>query len=127
MIRHTVRTWLAEAGMPDAEADVFMGHKAEGSATGKRYVHRRPEYLRTVVEGVEALFRALSEFVARPFKGLERVDHPAPEDPFSGLLRAKCVPTSDTHLCSLLNLERETRLELATPDLGKTGRSFVNQ
>src|SRR5438477_3621746 len=35
IIRHTVRTWLAEGGVPDAEADVFMGHKPEGSATGK--------------------------------------------------------------------------------------------
>jgi integrase len=26
IIRHTVRTWLAEGGVPDAEADVFMGH-----------------------------------------------------------------------------------------------------
>jgi integrase len=37
VIRHTVRTWLAEHGVPDSEADVFMGHKEEGSATGRRY------------------------------------------------------------------------------------------
>jgi integrase len=59
VIRHTVRTFLAEAGVPDAEADVFMGHKAEGSVTGKRYIHRRPEYLRRVIDGIETLFRAL--------------------------------------------------------------------
>jgi hypothetical protein len=27
---------LDPAGVPDAEAEVFMGHNAEGSGTGKR-------------------------------------------------------------------------------------------
>ena len=53
---------LDPAGVPDAEAEVFMGRNAEGSGTGKRYIHRRPEYLHRVVDGIEALFRALSEF-----------------------------------------------------------------
>ena len=35
-IRHTVRTWLADYGVPSEDADVYMGHKPEGSATGKR-------------------------------------------------------------------------------------------
>jgi hypothetical protein len=121
VIRHTVRTFLAEAGVPDAEADVFMGHKAEGSATGKRYIHRRPEYLRGVIDGIEALFRALGEFVEQPFKGLEWVDQPSPDDPFPELLRAKCVPSRHIHFGNLLNLERETRLELATPTLASSG------
>jgi hypothetical protein len=111
---------LAEASVPDAEADVFMGHKAEGSATGKRYIHRRPEYLHRVVEGIEALFRALGEVVERPFKGLEGADQPSPDDPFPELLRAKYVPTQHTHFCNVLNLERETRLELATPTLARS-------
>ena len=67
IIRYTVRTCLDKGGVPDAEADVFMGHKPEGSATGKRYIHRRPEY----------------------------------------------------RFCNL-NLERETRLELATPTLARS-------
>ena len=29
-----------------------MGHKAETSATSKRHIHRRPEYLRGVRDGV---------------------------------------------------------------------------
>jgi len=53
---------LDPAGVPDAEAEVFMGRNAEGSGTGKRYIHRRTEYLHRVVDGIEALFRALSEF-----------------------------------------------------------------
>ena len=68
IIRYTVRTCLDKGGVPDAEADVFMGHKPEGSATGKRYIHRRPEY----------------------------------------------------RFCNFLNLERETRLELATPTLARS-------
>ena len=62
--------------MPDAEADVFMGHKAEGSATGKRYIHRRPEFLKSVAEGIELLFTALSDLIARTFAGHERSTAP---------------------------------------------------
>jgi hypothetical protein len=91
VIRHTVRTWLAEAGVPDAEADVFMGHKAEGSATGKRYIHRRPGFLKSVAEGIELLFAALSDLVARPFASHERVDQPHPDDAICALLRANSL------------------------------------
>jgi hypothetical protein len=110
-----VRTWLAEVGVPDAEADVFMGHKAEGSTTGKRYVHRRPGFLKSVSEGIELLFTALSDRVARPFAGRERVDQPHPDDLDCAALLAKCLPTLQsgrTELCNCLNLERETRLRL---------------
>jgi integrase len=123
VIRHTVRTWLAEVGVPDAEADVFMGHKAEGSATGKRYIHRQPGFLKSVSEGIELLFNALSEMVARPFAGHQRVDQPHPEDPVCAAPLAKCLPTLQsgrTELCNFLNLERETRLELATPTLARS-------
>jgi Phage integrase family len=123
VIRHTVRTWLAEVSVPDAEADVFMGHRAEGSTTGKRYVHRRPGFLRSVSEGIELLFTALSDRVARPFAGHERVDQPHPDDPDCAALLAKCLPTLQsgrTELCNCLNLERETRLELATPTLARS-------
>ena len=53
---------LDPAGVPDAEAEVFMGHKAEGSGTGERYITDVPEYPHQVVDGIEARFRALSEF-----------------------------------------------------------------
>ncbi|MDB6091184.1 MAG: hypothetical protein JWN85_3968 [Gammaproteobacteria bacterium] len=32
-----------------------MSHKEEGSATGRRYKHRRPEYLWGGTEAIEAL------------------------------------------------------------------------
>jgi len=119
VIRHTVRTWLAEYGVPDSEADVFMGHKPEGSATGKRYIHRRPEYLRGVTEGVEALYSALSERVTRCFRGREFVDQPGPDDDLSRSARDNCVASAETRICNFLILERETRLELATPTLAR--------
>jgi len=122
VIRHTVRTWLAEVGVPDVEADVFMGHKSEGSATGKRYIHRRPGFLRSVAEGIELLFAALSDRVALTFAGYERIDQPLPDDPFCAQLLAKYLPSGNagrTELCNHLNLERETRLELATPTLAR--------
>jgi hypothetical protein len=120
VVRHTVRTWLAEYGASDSEADVFMGHKEEGSATGKRYKHRQPEYLRSVMEGTEALFDALSPLVKRPFKGRELVDQPSPDAPIYESLRGTCVATKVTGLRNFLNLERETRLELATPTLARS-------
>jgi hypothetical protein len=103
VIRHTVRTWLAEHGVPDSEADVFMGHKEEGSATGRRYKHRRPEYLRGVTEGIEALFDALSQFVRRPFKGRELVDQPTPDEPVCVALRGMCVADEVTGLRKATN------------------------
>lgn len=101
VIRHTVRTWLAEMGVPDAEADLFMGHKDDGSATGARYKHRRPEYLLSVSQALEALFAAIQEHVRRPFAGRALEDQPLPassEGP-------------------IYTVERETRLELATCSL----------
>lgn len=113
-IRHTVRTWLAEVGVPDAEADAFMGHKGEGSATGARYKHRRPEYLKTVTEGLELLFEKLADLIERPFAGRELEDQP---DPSSSHVESEVAKAT----CKLLNLERETRLELATPTLARPG------
>ncbi len=99
-----------------------MGHKTEGSATGKRYIHRRPGYLKSVAEGIELLFDALNERTARAFAGRELIDQPDPNDPNE----AKYLPSTcqvfgngRTELCNLLNLERETRLELATPTLAR--------
>lgn len=123
VIRHTVRTWLAEVGVPDAEADAFMGHKGEGSATGARYKHRRPEYLKSVTDGLELLFEALSEFVERPFVGWELVDQPGPEE----LARVTCVASDWTCLHNYLIMERETRLELATPTLARPGDLNLNK
>ncbi len=122
VIRHTVRTWLAEVGVPDGDADVFMGHKSEGSATGKRYIHRRPGFLRSVAEGVELLFAALSDRVARPFAGHQRIDQPLPDDHVCAQVLANYLPSREsgrTELCNFLNVERETRLELATPTLAR--------
>lgn len=84
-----LRSWLAEGGVPDAEADVFMGHEAEGSATGKRYIHRRPEYLRSVTDGIESLYAALAVLVKRAFKGRELVDQPLPDFASEGSVLAK--------------------------------------
>jgi hypothetical protein len=46
-------------------------------------------------------------------------DHHAVEVETAGLLTRHCVPTTTTVFCNLLNLERETRLELATPTLAR--------
>jgi hypothetical protein len=92
-----------------------MGHKAEESATGKRYIHRRPQHLRGVIDGVDAPFRALSEFVEPLFKRLEWTDQPPPDDPFSGLLRAN--PARARLQLVEFGAGNETRTR--DPDLGK--------
>src|SRR5437762_14044555 len=56
------------------------------SSSQPRYIHRGPEYLRSVREGIESLYAAVAVLV---------------------------------RFCNLLNLERETRLELATPTLAR--------
>lgn len=123
VIRHTVRTWLAEIGVPEAEADVFMGHREEGSATGRRYIHRRPGYLKSISQGLELLFDALGEYIARPFAGRELVDQP---DPHDRNRRSTCqaLETDRPEICNFLNLERETRLALATSTLARRFRPF---
>lgn len=78
VIRHTVRTWLSEHGVPDSEADVFMGHAEEGSATGRKYKHRRPEYLAAVSDAVEALYDAVAPLIRRPFAAAEMEEQPLP-------------------------------------------------
>ena len=115
VIRHTVRTFLAEVGVPDAEADLFMGHKGEGSHTGARYTHRRPEYLKSVKQGIELLFEALSEFVERPFVGWELIDQPVGDD----ALRVERVSSDLTCLRNLLNFGAGNETRTRDPDLGK--------
>jgi len=68
----------ADDGIPDYVLLRVLA-RPEGSATGKRYVHRRPEYLRTVVDGVEALYAALQPFVSRVFAGPELDEQPMPD------------------------------------------------
>lgn len=89
VIRHTVRTYLAERGVPDSEADQFMGHREEGSPTGRRYKHRRPEFLRSVVEAIEELYGEINELLKHPFKGREKEDQPMPDADVCMQVRAK--------------------------------------
>ena len=119
VIRHTVRTWLAERGVPDSEADAFMGHKGEGSATGKRYIHRRPEYLGSVKDAIEALYDAISQLVTRPFKGKEMVDQPTPEDPVTAKVLANYLPSERTEVRKSLKDGAGNETRTRDPDLGK--------
>lgn len=102
VIRHTVRTWLAEDGVPDSEADVFMGHREEGSPTGRRYKHRRPEYLRNVADSIEGLYEALAGLVLRPFKSHVTVDQPAPDDPQVRMAAAMARRRGEYRVCNFL-------------------------
>lgn len=63
VIRHTVRTRMAERDVPDGQADLFMGHATQGSRTGAKYNHRKPEYLQAVVTALEDLYSELGGMV----------------------------------------------------------------
>lgn len=71
-IRHTVRTWLSSQGVVDAQADIFVGHAEEGSATGRRwYKHLKPTYLQEAADAVEKLFMEIARINGRPFAGMK--------------------------------------------------------
>lgn len=78
-VRHTVRTWMAEQDVPDAQADLYMGHAGSGSHTGARYTHRRPEYLIAARNSVESLFAAVAPHVTGP-RALQTRDIVLPSD-----------------------------------------------
>ena len=50
--RHTVRTQMAEAGIPEAVIDTLVGHEISGSVGAKVYTHRTP---RTLSDAIEVL------------------------------------------------------------------------
>ena len=50
--RHTVRTQMAETGIPEAVIDTPVGHEISGSVGAKVYTHRTP---RTLSEAIEVL------------------------------------------------------------------------
>src|SRR5213082_1833088 len=56
----------------------------------------------------------------KTLQGRELVDQPRPDCANEGSALANYLPSSDTRFCNLLNLERETRLELATPTLARS-------
>ena len=53
--RHTVRTQMAEAGVPEAVIDTLVGHEISGSVGAKVYTHRTAK---TLAEAIEALHYA---------------------------------------------------------------------
>lgn len=63
--RHTVRTQMSEAGIPEAVIDTLVGHEVNGSVGAKVYTHRTP---RTLSDAIEALSHpALSLALPRLF------------------------------------------------------------
>jgi len=48
--RHTVRTQMAEAGIPEAVIDTLVGHEVSGSVGAKVYTHRTPRTLSDAIE-----------------------------------------------------------------------------
>jgi integrase len=66
--RHTVRTQMAEAGVPEAVIDTLVGHEVSGSVGNKVYTHRTPRTLSDAIETLShpALGLALPRFFPAP-------------------------------------------------------------
>lgn len=83
MFRHFVATWLASQGVPTWERDMFMGHrKPDGNATGNRYAHYEPQYLRNASDAIEKLFASVDRLmsVGSLMTDKAKEDQPAPMD-----------------------------------------------
>lgn len=52
--RHTCHTYLQTMGVPQAQIDLAAGHVAAEKGSGRNYTHLRPEYLRELIQAVEA-------------------------------------------------------------------------
>jgi integrase len=59
-LRHTVATWLAQRGVPEAQREVFLGHRLPGSRTTANYTHLEPEWMREAANAVDALLLEVS-------------------------------------------------------------------
>jgi len=87
-----------------------------------------------VREAVDDLFVEPQPLIrGRGLGGYRGVDQPSPDDPATLAVLANCLPSAETVLVRLLqvsdadrDLERETRLELATPTLARTGDPSKN-
>jgi len=62
-LRHTMLTWLAERGVPAEQRRMLAGHSAQGT-TARNYEHLSPNYLRTAIEQVDAIFTELKKQTA---------------------------------------------------------------
>lgn len=66
-LRAFIRTWLMLCGVPDAIADMFVGHADEGSVTGRKfYKVKDPKYQQAVMVALEKLYQAIRPMVPRP-------------------------------------------------------------
>lgn len=63
-LRHTVRSQMAEAEVPEGVMDAIVGHEVKGSTGAKVYTHRTLKPFRKAVEGLQ--YPALS--LSRVFK-----------------------------------------------------------
>ena len=79
-------------------------------------------------EAVDELFVELQPLIrGRGLGGYRGVDQPSPDDPVTLAVLANYLPSAETVLVRFLqvtdhggDLERETRLELATPTLARS-------
>lgn len=94
-MRSGIRTWLMVQGVPDAIADLFIGHADEGSATGRIfYKGKKPKYMAEAAAAIEKLYDALRPLVHRSFAGaVTLVEQPTPAEweAFWPSVRGKCV------------------------------------
>lgn len=63
IIRHTMATHLRASGVPEWEAQGWLGHRSGG--TSERYAKFRPEYMQACSDATEAYFYRLAKLVPK--------------------------------------------------------------
>ena len=87
----------------------MLGHRASEYKTTEIYAHYAPDYLDNAATAIDSYFIDLQELVNRPL---------ILEEPRN--LRVSCVLANQLSLPQVPDfMERETRLELATPTLAR--------
>ena len=106
-IRHTMATELRKRGVPPWEVSGMLGHRSEYKTT-EIYAHYAPDYLGDAAGAIDEYFRELRPHLNRRIR-MEL-----------GKQRVSCVLVDPPANSQPLDyLERETRLELATPTLAR--------
>ncbi len=115
-IRHTMATELRKRGVPPWEVSGMLGHRASEYKTTEIYAHYAPDYLGEAAKAIDSYFIELQKVVAKPLI-LKKEEN----------LHVSCVlvgPSTNTQVLDYM--ERETRLELATPTLARFFRLTAN-
>ena len=116
-IHHTVATWMRSQSVDPWQVAAWLGHKVRELKTTECYAKADPKYLSEARDAIDEYFRQLQPLVKRALI-IQTEYNSAHRYCVLGLVAANDDDV-DKSLSAEENLERETRLELATPTLAR--------